>query len=172
MVLLIPLVCVTLATRLVSRLLARRGLRHAAPWDSWAAAVCAGMAVVFLSGAVTHFTEPQRSGFAAIVPPLGIDPLLIVTLSGIAEIVLAIGLLTPRLRAWACIASLIFLVAVFPANIIAASGVDNVAAPHTPLLPRTLLQLAFITAVAFPLVAGIRQRAARDGDRQPVGHGK
>lgn len=158
MTLLIPLLSASVAVRVIAWLLARRGGRFAYPWNSWPAALAAGMAMVFVCAAVTHFAEPQRSGYAAIVPPLGVDPYLVISLSGLAEFTLAIGLVVPHVRVWASAASVLFLVVVFPANAIAAAGVDNPAAPSTPLLPRLALQLAFIAAAASPLVARLIAR--------------
>lgn len=144
MTLLIPLLLTTLFVRLSAGRLVSRGRSAAQHWASWPAAMATGMAVVFVCTAVTHFIEPQRSGLVAIVPDFIPFPELAVTLTGIAEIGLAIGLVTPRLRCWAGVASALLLVALFPANVVAAAGVDHPAAPSTPLALRTVLQLVFI----------------------------
>lgn len=151
MTLLIPLLATTLAVRFGATWLVSHGRPWAKPWASWSAAAAAGMAVVFVCTGITHFMEPQRSGLEAIMPAFVPNPTLMVTMSGLAEFVLAVGLLIPRTRRWVGLAAAIFLLAVFPANIIAASEVGHPAAPTTPLLPRTLLQLAFIGFSAAPL---------------------
>lgn len=166
MVLLIPLLTVTLAVRLAAGALVNRGRTWAAPWSSWSAAAAAGLSAVFVSTGVAHFTEPKRSGLEAIVPAFIPNPELVITLSGLAEFCLATGLLIPRTRRWAALAATIFLIAVFPANVVAAGGtVDHPAAPTTHLLPRTLLQLCFLIAAAAPLVAGARGAAADAPER-------
>lgn len=157
MILLLPLIMTTLVVRAGAGWLARRGVRVAGLWASWRAAAAAGMAVVYVCTGITHFTEPQRSGFEAIVPPVIPEPGLAVTISGLAEFALAVGLVLPRTRRWAALASAIFLIIVFPANVIAASGVDHPAAPTTSLAPRTLLQLVFIGFSLAPLLRGRRR---------------
>lgn len=109
--------------------------------------------MVYLNTAATHFIEPQRSGLIAIVPGFLPRPELLVTLTGIIELVLAVALLIPRTRRPAAWASVLLLLALFPANVVAAAGVDHPAAPSTPLLPRALLQLVLIgfsAAAALP----------------------
>lgn len=155
MSLLIPLLIATITVRLGAPWLVQRGMLAAQRWASWSAAAGAGMAVVYVCTAITHFVEPQRSGLIAIVPSLVPAPALVVTLSGIAEIALAIALVTPRVRRWAALASMVFLILVFPANVVAAGGVDHAAAPTTPLILRAALQLAFIV---FSLAAFLQER--------------
>lgn len=144
MTLLFPLLLTTLVVRFGAGWLASRGRGAARHWASWPAAMASGMAAVFVSTAVTHFIEPQRSGLVAVVPDIIAWPELAVTLTGLAEIALAIGLVIPGIRRWAGIASILLLLALFPANIVAADGVEHPAAPSTPLLLRTALQLVFI----------------------------
>ena len=72
-------------------------------------------AAFFIVAGVTHFTN--RDFFTSIVPPYLPWPVMLVYVSGIAEIVLGVVLLIPatmRLAAWGLIA---LLIAVFPANI-------------------------------------------------------
>ena len=67
-----------------------------------------------LTGAL-HFVVP--GAYLAIMPPALPQPLLLVYLSGLAEIVGGIGLLIPASRRVACFWLIVVLVAVFPANI-------------------------------------------------------
>lgn len=159
MILLVPLITTTLLVRVVAGWLVRRGRDGARSWASWPAAATAGMAAVFVSTSITHFIEPQRSGLIAIVPEFVPAGALVVTLTGIAELVLAVGLVTPRTRRWAALASVLFLIALFPANVVAAGGVDHPAAPSTALVPRTILQLVFIGFAATPLLARPHRQA-------------
>src|SRR5882757_9206006 len=72
---------------------------------------------------VMHFVKPE--GFVAIVPAQLPAPLLLVQVSGVAEIAGGLGLILPqtrRLAAWGLIA---LFIAVFPANV-------NMAVHHLP----------------------------------------
>lgn len=160
MALLIPLVLVTLLVRVGAWFLTTRGVARARPWSSWPAAAGAGVAAVLLFASVTHFVEPQRSGLIAIVPDFVPAPDLVVTATGVIEIVIAGGLLVPRTRRWAALAAIVLLIAMSPANIVAAAGVDNPAAPSTPLVPRTIAQLVFVAGAVVAAVP-VRSTPAR-----------
>jgi uncharacterized membrane protein len=72
-------------------------------------------AAFFIIAGVTHFTN--RDFFTSIVPPYLPWPVMLVYVSGVAEIVLGVMLMVPattRIAAWGLIA---LLIAVFPANI-------------------------------------------------------
>ncbi len=80
-----------------------------------------------------------------MVPPFVPAPGLMVTLTGLCEILGAVGLLVPRTRRLASIALILMLVALLPANVHAAlSGATIGGAPVTPLVPRVALQGFFI----------------------------
>jgi uncharacterized membrane protein len=69
----------------------------------------------------------------------------IVYFTGVCEIAGAIGILIPQTRMLAGICLILFLIAVFPANVKAAREKLNVAGrPATPLVPRTAMQFVFI----------------------------
>ena len=77
-----------------------------------------GLAVVFLwfmVGGITHFTNPDF--FVAIMPPWIGWHLEIVYISGVFEILGAIGILIPRLRQLAGNCLILLVIAVTPANI-------------------------------------------------------
>ena len=110
----------------------------------WAAATRAGLAVMFCFTAAAHFNS-MRPDMIAMVPPFVPNPALMVTFTGICEILGAIGLLIPRTRRLAAIALIVMLIAILPANIHAAqAGVTLRGAPATPLVPRIALQGLFI----------------------------
>src|SRR5215207_7686695 len=135
-----PLIVLAVAT-IVFRLL---GKWRVAALDSWPAAVRAGLAVMFTFTAMAHFTA-MRHDLAAMLPPWVPNPELVIAATGLCEIAGAIGLLIPKTRKAAAIALVIFLVAVFPANVHAAQeGVLLRGQPATPLVPRTLMQILFI----------------------------
>lgn len=73
------------------------------------------LALAMIAVGVMHFVSPE--GFVKIVPPWLPAPLVLVWVSGVAEIAGGVGLLIPPLRraaAWGLVA---LYVAVFPANI-------------------------------------------------------
>ena len=115
-------------------------------WD-WAAATRVGLAVMFFFTAAAHFNS-MRPDLIAMVPPFVPNPGLMVTFTGICEILGAIGLLVPRTRRIAALALILLLLAVLPANIYAVqAGVTLRGAPPTPMIPRIALQLVFIAAL-------------------------
>ncbi|MFW5474428.1 DoxX family protein [Knoellia sp. CPCC 206450] len=74
-----------------------------------------GLATLFLTSGVTHLVRPQV--FEGIVPHVLPRKRALVHVSGVAEIACALGLLHPRTRKVAGLASAALLVAVFPANV-------------------------------------------------------
>jgi len=112
--------------------------------DSWPAATRAGLAVMFCFTAMAHFTA-MRHDLVKMVPAWVPNPELVIYLTGICEIAGGLGLLFPRTRRIAAVALILFLIAVFPANVHAAqAGVLLRGQPATPLVPRALMQLGFI----------------------------
>lgn len=89
------------------------------------------MGVLYVFAGVMHFVAPDM--YERIVPPGLPRPRALVFLSGIAEIVLGLGVLVPRprvrrLSAWGIVA---LLAAVFPANVYMTVGdVDLRGAPE------------------------------------------
>lgn len=83
-----------------------------------------------------------------MVPPISPHANLLVTLTGVLEILGAIGLFLPRTARAACICLALFLIALFPANIRAAREHLTIAGRRVPTLPvRTAMQLVFIAAL-------------------------
>ncbi len=77
-----------------------------------------GLAIVFLffmGGGITHFTDPAF--FESIMPPWIGFHTEIVYISGIFEILGAIGILLPSLRQWAGNGLILLAICVTPANI-------------------------------------------------------
>jgi len=80
------------------------------------------MGCSYVLAGVLHFVAPET--YERVVPPQFPRPRTLVSLSGIAEVVLGIGVLFERTRrrsAWGLVA---LLVAVFPANVYMATGDD------------------------------------------------
>ena len=148
---LIVLVVVTLVARMIGRL-------GVAALRDWAAATRVGLAVMFFFTAAAHFNS-MRPDMIAMVPPFVPNPELMVTFTGVAEILGGIGLVVPRTRRIAALALILFLLAVLPANIYAAqAGVTLRGEPPTPLVPRIALQILFIALLWW---AGVRSPATR-----------
>jgi uncharacterized membrane protein len=141
MIPLLALVIVTLGARLAGWM----GWDYAARWPD---AIAIGLAAMFVVTGVAHFVQPLRTGLIAIVPRSLPAPGLLVTITGVLELLGAAGLLIPATRVGAAICLFVLMLAMFPANIYAAGAKRAEHAPNTPLLPRSLLQLLFLTAAA------------------------
>ncbi|KAB2962186.1 MAG: DoxX family membrane protein [Thermoanaerobaculia bacterium] len=151
-----PLI-VLVAVALTARLLGWFGVPAL---REWAAATRVGLAAMFAFTAAAHFTD-LRADLIRMVPPEIPNPEFVVTFTGICELLGAVGLLLPRTRRAAAVALIVFLLAVFPANLHAAlSGATLGGTPVMPLVPRVLLQIFFIVLVAW---SGLQA----PGDRPP-----
>ncbi len=108
--------------------------------------LCWVFALFFFVAGIMHFVEVES--FAAIVPPLLPFPKLIVWVTGIMEMIFAVGLLVSRYRKQAGFWLAPFLLAVLPANIYMAMydiPMGESVASSTALWIRVMLQ--------FPLIA-------------------
>ncbi|HET6962167.1 MAG TPA: DoxX family membrane protein [Terriglobia bacterium] len=154
---LIVLIVVTLLARLAGQL-------GVASLRDWAAATRISLAVMLCFTAAAHFNS-MRADLVRMVPPMVPYPELMVSLTGVCEIMGAIGLLVLRTRRVAAFALILFLIAVLPANIHAAqSGVTLRGAPATPLIPRVALQVFFIALVWWSGVRAARGHTVRRSD--------
>ncbi len=147
---------------LLASFLLFRGLlsRLVPPLRSHVTALRWALAVMFLLTASAHFGA-RRPDLVRMVPPIFPDPELLVTLTGLAEVLGAVGLLLPRVAPWAAGGLALLLLAMFPANVHAArEGLQIGGAPVTPLVPRLALQVGFLAAV---LWAGFAPRRAGKG---------
>ncbi len=77
-------------------------------------------ALVYIVAGINHFVRPRL--YMAIMPPYLPAHQLLVDLSGVAEIVLGLGLLLPVTRVWAAWGLILLLIAVFPANVYMATA--------------------------------------------------
>lgn len=136
---LIALVVGTLSARLA-------GILGLALADSWPAAVAVGLAAMFTLTGIAHFVPKMRDAMIAIVPPRIPAPGFLVALTGALELLGAAGVLIPATRMVAAASLAALLVAMFPANVYAASQRSNPLS--TPLGWRTLEQLLFLAAAA------------------------
>lgn len=126
------------------RLLGVAGLH---PLDNWTFCLRGSLALMFLFTASAHWGK-RRVDLIAMVPPAIPRPDLMVTLTGVLEILGAVGLLIPTTAKAAAACLMVLLIALFPANIRAAREKLTIGGkPATPLLLRTLLQVIFICAL-------------------------
>ena len=113
----------------------------------WRTALRWALALMFLVTASAHFGN-GRDDLIRMVPPVFPLPDVLVTVTGVLEILGAIGLLIPRLARAAALSLALLLAAMFPANVHAAlEGLELMGDPVTPLVPRTLMQILFIGAL-------------------------
>jgi len=92
------------------------------------------MAVLYAFAGFNHLANPAF--YLAIIPPELPSPEWLNLSSGLAEIVLGVFLLEPRTRVFAAWGIIALLIAVFPANLYAAShqlGTDNPLVHNTRL---------------------------------------
>jgi len=104
------------------------------------------LAAFVIGAGVMHFVRPQF--FVDIVPSSLPEPLLLVHISGVFEILGGVGLLVPQTRRFAAYGLIALFVAVFPANINMA--INHITPTGAPPLPTGLawarlpLQAVFI----------------------------
>ena len=110
---LIALVAGSLAARLVGWL----GVDYVSSWPS---AVAVGLALMFVVTGIAHFVNPLRRDLIAIVPPRLPAPALLVSVTGVLELLGAAGLLYPPTRVPAAVALGVLMIVMFPANVYAS----------------------------------------------------
>jgi uncharacterized membrane protein len=112
----------------------------------WWTALRFGLGAMFLLTASAHWGK-RRVDLIQMVPAVFPRPNLLVTLTGICELMGAIGLFVPRTARIAAIGLVLLLLAIFPANVRAArQGIAIAGRPATPLPLRTAIQIVFLIA--------------------------
>jgi uncharacterized membrane protein len=112
----------------------------------WRSFLAAALAVFYGVAGVLHLLVPAP--FVSIVPGWIPGAVLVVWLTGFAELLGALGLLIPQVRRYAGVALALYAVCVFPANIVHA--VTSLGHADVRLwqwfyhLPRLALQPAFV----------------------------
>jgi uncharacterized membrane protein len=138
-----PFIVLVIATLLLRGI----GAAGVALFHDWIWCLRGGLAVMFLFTASAHWGK-QRADLIAMVPRAFPRPDLIVSATGVFEILGAVGLLIPAIAPVAAASLAMLLIALFPANIRAArQGLTIGGRPATALPLRTLLQLVFLAAV-------------------------
>jgi uncharacterized membrane protein len=99
---------------------------------------------MFLFTAISHFA-PMKKDLIAMVPPFLPRPDVLVFVTGVAEVVGALGLLIPQTRLLAVCGLILLLLALLPANISAARrGVLLRGRRATSLWLRVPIQALFV----------------------------
>lgn len=115
------------------------------------------LAAAFAFMGVTHFMPAVQRTMAAMIPPrmrwAGIlSPRNLVIFTGVCELAGAAGLLWPPTTLIAGICLIVFLIAVFPANVYAAQHPDRFGRAAMPLIPRLIGQLVLIGLIVLVVV--------------------
>ena len=107
----------------------------------------AALGIMFLVTASAHWGK-RRADLIRMVPPAFPRSDLLVTMTGVLEILGALGLFVPLTARAACICLSLLLVVLFPANIHAARQSLTFAGRRVPSSPvRGGMQLVFIAAL-------------------------
>ncbi|HEX7426990.1 MAG TPA: DoxX family protein [Mycobacterium sp.] len=149
MAVLVTLVLGTLGARLVGWL----GVDYA---DSWPAAIALGLAAMFVVTGVAHFVNPLRREMIAIVPPRLPAAGLLVTITGVLELLGAAGLLYPPTRVAAAVSLFVLMLVMFPANVYASRMPNPPKSMTTRLDVRTIEQVVFLGAAVVVGLGGIQ----------------
>lgn len=145
---LITLLGATLAARIIGWL----GVAYV---NAWPAAIAVGLAAMFTLTGIAHFAPPLRNNLIAIVPPRLPAPGLLVTITGVLELLGAVGLLLPSTRTAAAVCLLALMLAMFPANVHAARMPNPPKSMTTRLSVRSAEEIVFLAAAAVVGIAGI-----------------
>jgi uncharacterized membrane protein len=121
---------------------------------TWTKAVAVGLAAMFVLTGVAHFAPPLRAALIAIVPPRLPAPGLLVTVTGVLELLGAVGLLVPTTRVSAAVCLLLLMLAMFPANVYAARMPDPPESMTTQLPLRTAEEIVYLAAAIVVAIGG------------------
>ena len=126
-----------------------RALGLVVPWFAdWQHALRGALGLMFLLTASAHWGKRRPYLVRMETDSLGHAELL-VTLTGFAEIAIAIGLQIPRVAKWAALGAIAMLFVIFPANMKAAREHMTILDKRVPaVVPRALAQIVFIALLA------------------------
>ena len=137
-----PLICLVVGF-IVFRLLGL-AVPHFADWHI---ALRAALGVMFLLTTSAHWGK-RRPDLVRMVPHTFGNAGVWVSMTGIAEIAIALGLQIPSLARVTSGIAIVMLCCLFPANVKAAREyLTLLQRPVMPVLPRLMLQLVFIGAL-------------------------
>ena len=124
--------------------------------DGWPAAIAVGLAAMFVVTGVAHFVHPLRRDMIAIVPPRLPAPSLLVTITGVLELLGAVGLLYPPTQVAAAGCLFVLMLVMFPANVYASRMPNPPKSMNTRLPLRTVEQIVFVGAALVVGLGGIQ----------------
>lgn len=113
------------------------------------------LAAVFLFMGVGHFVPRTTRVMAAMIPPAlttRVSGKTLVRFTGVCELAGGVGLLVPATQFAAGIALVLFLIAVFPANAVAAADPERFGKAAIPFWPRYFAQLGLILLCALAAI--------------------
>lgn len=145
-----PLVTLLLGS-IVTRIVGWLGVGYV---NNSTAAIAVGLAAMFVLTGVAHFAPPMRGDLIAIVPPRLPVPGLLVTVTGVLELLGAVGLLLPVTRVAAAVCLLALMLAMFPANVYAARMPNPPQSMTTRLSLRAAVEVVFAAAAIVVAVGG------------------
>ena len=122
--------------------------------DSWPRAIAVGLAAMFVLTGVAHFVGPLRNDMIAIVPPRLPASALLVTVTGVLELLGAVGLLIPATRVAAAGCLVLLMLAMFPANVYAARMPNPPKSMTSRLGVRTAEEAVYLAAAVIVAIGG------------------
>ena len=149
MAVIITLVLGTLGARVVGWL----GVDYV---NSWPQAFAVGLAAMFVMTGVAHFVNPLRRDMIAIVPPRLPAAGMLVTITGVLELLGAAGLLYPPTRVAAAVCLFVLMLVMFPANIYAARMPNPPKSMTSRLDVRTVQEVVYLAAAVVVGLGGIQ----------------
>ena len=148
-----PLIALVVVTSLLL-LAGALGVRRLKPLP---VALRGGLAVMFVLTGGAHFIG-LREELIAMVPPFLPAPGLLVTATGVLELLGAAALLWSRTAGWSALGLTAMLVAMFPANV--HKALSGPVPWDDQLVPRTLMQVVFLAATGIVAWHYLRRREA------------
>ena len=124
--------------------------------DTWPSAIAVGLAAMFVVTGIAHFVNPLRQDMIAIVPPRLPAPGLLVTITGVLELLGAVGLLYPPTRVAAAVSLFVLMLVMFPANVHASRMPNPPKSMNTRLPLRTIEEIVFVGAALVVGLGGIQ----------------
>jgi uncharacterized membrane protein len=152
MAVIVTLVLGTLAARLIGWL----GPDNWEYVDSWPQAVAVGLAAMFVMTGVAHFVPAMRRDMIAIVPPRLPAAGMLVTITGVLELIGAAGLLYPPTRVAAAVCLFALMLVMFPANVYAARMPNPPKSMTSRLDVRTVEEIVYLGAAVVVGLGGIQ----------------
>jgi uncharacterized membrane protein len=124
--------------------------------DSWPQAVAVGLAAMFVMTGIAHFVPAMRRDMIAIVPSRLPAAGLLVTITGVLELVGAAGLLYPPTRVAAAVCLFALMLVMFPANVYAARMPNPPKSMTSRLDVRTAEEIVYLGASVVVGLGGIQ----------------